>query len=109
MAAPKRVEHPVPEERAAIGRRARAQTPRSSHGAWEPATGRPDPVEILEQQAKTRVPELVPLRHARMTVSPFTFFRGAAAVMAADLADSPSSGIRVQCCGDAHLSNFGGF
>ena len=83
--------------------------PRSSHGALEPAPDRPDPVALLEAQAATRVPELVPIRYGRMSASPFAFFRGAAAVMAADLAGSPVSGIRVQLCGDAHLSNFGGF
>jgi len=96
-------------ERAATGKQARARSPRSSHGAWEAAADRPDPIALLEQQARTRVPELVPIRHGRMAVSPFAFFRGAAAIMAADLAGTPTSGIRVQCCGDAHLSNFGGF
>jgi uncharacterized protein (DUF2252 family) len=95
--------------RTAAGRDARRQAPRSAHGAWEPAAGRPDPIELLEAQAASRVPELVPIRHGRMSASPFAFFRGAAAIMAADLAPTPASGIRVQCCGDAHLSNFGGF
>jgi len=95
--------------RTAAGKDARRQAPRSSHGAWEPADDRPDPIALLEAQATTRVPELVPIRHGRMALSPFAFFRGAAAIMAADLADTPASGIRVQCCGDAHLSNFGGF
>jgi uncharacterized protein (DUF2252 family) len=91
------------------GRAARASVPRSSHGEWQASAGRPDPVSILEKQATTRVADLVPLRHERMLVSPFTFYRGAAAIMAADLAESPTSGIKVQCCGDAHLANFGGF
>ena len=89
-------------------RRARC-SPRSAHAGWEPATGREDPVAILERQAETRVPELVPIRYGRMAVSPFAFYRGAAAVMAADLATTPVSGLRVQACGDAHLSNFGAF
>jgi uncharacterized protein (DUF2252 family) len=96
-------------ERSAYGKRARKEAPRSAHGAWAPPQDRADPVALLEQQAASRVPELVPIRHGRMSASPFAFFRGAAAVMAADLAPSPTSGIRVQCCGDAHLSNFGGF
>jgi uncharacterized protein (DUF2252 family) len=97
------------EEREARGKAARAHTPRSSHAEWRASEGREDPVAILEQQAQSRVPELVPIRHGRMLVSPFTFYRGAAAVMAADLADTPSSGLTVQLCGDAHLSNFGVF
>ncbi|HEY4779329.1 MAG TPA: DUF2252 domain-containing protein [Solirubrobacterales bacterium] len=96
-------------ERAAAGRAARSQVRRSSHAAWEPAAGRADPVATLEQQARSRVPELVPIRYGRMSASPFAFFRGAAAVMAADLAATPVSGLRVQACGDAHLSNFGAF
>jgi len=96
-------------ERAATGKRARVAAPRSAHGAWQPATDRPDPIALLEAQAASRVPELVPIRYGRMSVSPFAFFRGAAAIMAADLAPTPTSGIRVQLCGDAHLSNFGGF
>jgi uncharacterized protein (DUF2252 family) len=99
----------TPKERVARGRAARAEVPRSSHGEWASATTRPDPVAVLEKQAQTRAPDLVPLRHARMLVSPFTFYRGAAAGMAADLAGTPSSGIKVQVCGDAHLANFGGF
>jgi uncharacterized protein (DUF2252 family) len=91
------------------GKRARELASRSSHGRWEPAADRSDPVAILEAQADDRVEELVPIRYGRMLVSPFTFYRGAAAVMAADLAATPSSGITVQACGDAHLANFGGF
>ena len=98
-----------PSERAAAGKAARERAPRSSHGDWEPAVERPDPVDVLERQAADRVSELVPLRYGRMLVSAFTFYRGAAAIMAADLAATPSSGLWVQACGDAHLSNFGGF
>jgi uncharacterized protein (DUF2252 family) len=102
--------HPgSPEERAAAGRDARSAAPRSGHGEWQPAAGRPDPVELLEGQAASRVGRLVPLRYGRMLVSPFAFYRGAAAVMAADLAGTPRSGLETQLCGDAHLSNFGGF
>ena len=96
-------------ERAARGRAARAEVPRSSHAEFEPAAHRPDPVELLQSQAASRVPELVPIRYGRMLVSPFTFYRGAALIMAADLASTPSSGLRAQLCGDAHLSNFGVF
>ena len=96
-------------ERVARGKAARAQTPRSSHADFEPAADRLDPVEHLERQAATRVPELVPIRYGRMLVSPFTFYRGAALIMAADLVNTPSSGLRAQLCGDAHLSNFGAF
>ncbi len=96
-------------ERAAAGRAARSVARRSSHAAWEPPPDREDPVAILERQALTRVPELVPIRYGRMAASPFAFFRGAAAVMAADLAGTPASGLRVQACGDAHLSNFGAY
>jgi uncharacterized protein (DUF2252 family) len=103
------VEHPTRAERTARGKAARAQVPRSSHAEWEPAAGRRDPVEVLEEQAQTRVPELVPIRYGRMLVSPFTFYRGAAALMAADLAEAPRTGLQVQLCGDAHLSNFGAF
>ena len=97
------------EERRERGRQARTDLPRSSHGDWAPAADRPDPIGILEAQAETRVPELVPIRYGRMMVSPFAFYRGAAAVMAADLAGTPMTGIHVQLCGDAHMSNFGGF
>jgi uncharacterized protein (DUF2252 family) len=101
--------HPRPEERAEAGRAARSATPRSSHVEWTPAASRPDPIALLEEQAATRLPELVPIRYGRMAASPFAFFRGSAYVMASDLAESPNSGLRVQLCGDAHLSNFGGF
>jgi uncharacterized protein (DUF2252 family) len=101
--------HASPAERAALGRAARKAVPRSSHAEWEPASGREDPVTILDRDSADRLPELVPLRWERMLVSPFTFYRGAAALMAADLAGTPATGLRTQLCGDAHLSNFGGF
>ena len=99
----------TPEQRVARGKAARALAPRSSHGVWEPPAGRADPVAVLERQDLDRVPELVPVRHERMAVSPFTFYRGAAAIMAADLASTPVSGVTVHLCGDAHMSNFGVF
>lgn len=95
--------------RAEAGRAARRAVPRSSHAGWTPPSDRPDPVALLEEQAVTRVPELVPIRYARMLVSPFTFYRGAALLMASDLAGTPVSGLMAQICGDAHLSNFGVF
>ena len=104
-----KVEHFSVAERAARGKAARAEVPRASHGDWEPPPHRPDPVELLEEQAQTRVPELVPIRYGRMLVSPFTFYRGAAYLMASDLAAGPRTGLHTQLCGDAHLSNFGGF
>ncbi len=99
----------VSEESSERGRAARGEVPRSAHGEWVAAADRRDPVEVLKAQAATRVPELVPIRYGRMLVSPFAFYRGAAAVMAGDLARTPDSGIVVQACGDAHISNFGGF
>ena len=104
-----RVKHFTVEERVARGKAARAEVPRSAHAEWEPSPARVSPVELLEEQAKTRVPELVPIRYGRMLVSPFTFYRGAALVMAADLADTARTGLKTQLCGDAHLSNFGSF
>ena len=101
--------HLTVEQRVARGRAARVETPRSAHGRWTAAPGRPDPVALLEEQAASRVPELVPIRYGRMLVSPFTFYRGAALIMASDLAVTPVSGVTVQLCGDAHLSNFGLF
>ncbi len=101
--------HQTPQERAALGRAARTRVPRSSHAAFEPAPDRADPVALLEQQAGTRVPDLVPIRYGRMLTSPFAFFRGASLIMAADLAGTPRSGLGAQLCGDAHLSNFGVF
>jgi hypothetical protein len=104
---------PVPHlsvaERVARGKAARSEVPRASHATFEPPATRADPVELLERQARTRVPELVPIRYGRMLVSPFTFYRGGAMIMAHDLAATPRSGLTVQCCGDAHLSNFGVF
>jgi len=96
-------------ERIARGKAARQQVPRSAHAGLEPRVDGLDPVALLEEQAGGRIPELVPIRHGRMLASPFTFFRGAALIMAADLAATPSSGIHVQLCGDAHLANFGAF
>ncbi|MHA6795523.1 DUF2252 domain-containing protein [Pseudonocardia bannensis] len=101
--------HLTPQERAALGRRARSTVPRSSHAVYDPGPSRPDPVALLESQSAARVPELVPIRYGRMAVSPFTFYRGAALVMASDLSGTPLSGLVVQLCGDAHLSNFGAF
>jgi uncharacterized protein (DUF2252 family) len=103
------IRHLSVAERTARGKAARNEVPRSSHGQFEPASGRKDPVDLLERQAATRVAELVPIRYGRMLVSPFTFYRGAAMIMAHDLAPTPRSGLTVQCCGDAHLSNFGVF
>ncbi|MEU5339855.1 MULTISPECIES: DUF2252 domain-containing protein [unclassified Streptomyces] len=98
--------HLTPQDRVARGKAARADVPRSSHAEFRPPPKRPDPVEIIEKQSATRVPELVPIRYGRMSEAPFRFYRGAAAIMAADLAETPRSGIRVQCCGDAHMLNF---
>src|SRR3954453_11987149 len=96
-------------ERVEMGRSARQGVPRRSHASWEPQPHRRDPVELLEGQAATRVPELVPIRYGRMLTSPFGFYRGAALLMAADLSETPRTALRVQLCGDAHLSNFGAF
>jgi len=103
------VDHLEADERAAMGKAARAAVPRSAQGAWEAMASRPDPVALLESQAVSRVQELVPIRYGRMLVSPFTFYRGAALIMASDLSTTPRSGLNVQACGDAHLSNFGVF
>jgi uncharacterized protein (DUF2252 family) len=100
---------PTISERVALGKSARAETPRSDQARFEPSAQRPDPVDLLEAQARDRVPELVPIRYGRMLVSPFTFYRGAAKIMAHDLAMTPRTGLTVQTCGDAHLSNFGLF
>ena len=105
----KKVAHPSIDQRKARGAQARYLTPPDSHEKWRPAADRPDPVALLEEQDVTREPDLVPVRHARMLVSPFTFYRGAAKIMAADLHDTPTAGLDVQLCGDAHLSNFGVF
>ncbi len=104
-----KVEHFTVDERVSMGKAAREQAPLESHAEWTPSLYRVDPVTLLQEQAETRVPELVPIRYGRMMVSPFAFYRGAAYVMAADLASTPSSGLRVQACGDAHLMNFGVF
>ncbi len=93
----------------AMGKSLREQCPRASHAAWKRAADRPDPIVLLEESNKGRIPELIPVRYGRMLVSPFTWYRGSALNMAADLAVTPSSGLRVQCCGDAHLCNFGAY
>ncbi len=105
--ATRKVSHPTLEERREVGKAARKRMPRSNLEGWEPASDRPDPVALLEEQDTTREPDLVPVRHGRMMVSPFTFYRGGAKIMAADLATIPRAGLDVQLCGDAHLSNFG--
>ncbi|WP_369166941.1 DUF2252 domain-containing protein [Streptomyces sp. R28] len=98
--------HRTPQERAALGKAARADVPRSSHAEFAPGPKRPDPLEIIEKQSATRLPELVPIRYGRMSESPFRFYRGAAAIMASDLAETPRTGFRTQLCGDAHMLNF---
>jgi uncharacterized protein (DUF2252 family) len=100
--------HPTVVQRLARGRAAREECPRASHAAVE-FTAERDPVAILEAQAQSRIPELVPIRYGRMLVSPLTFYRGTAAVMAHDLSSMPRSGLQAQLCGDAHLGNFGGY
>ncbi len=104
-----RVTHLSLDERTARGKAARADVPRRVHAQWEAAPGRRDPIEMLEEQATSRVADLIPIRHGRMMVSAFTFYRGAAYLMAADLAGSPRTGLHAQLCGDGHLSNFGAF
>src|SRR6476646_4768341 len=106
---PVKIPHPSVDDRKARGLEAVDRAPLASHTKWGPAAGRPDPVALLEEQDITREPDLVPVRHGRMMVSPFTFYRGAAKIMAADLASTPVAGLGVQLCGDAHLSNFGAF
>jgi uncharacterized protein (DUF2252 family) len=101
--------HLTPEERAVRGKAARAEVPLESHAEFEPASDRPDPIALLEEQGASRVPNLVPVRYGRMMASPFSYYRGAALPMAADLATTPVTGLAVQACGDAHLSNFGVF
>ena len=105
----RKMAHPSIDERKAAGLEARDKVPVSSHTKWGPAADRADPVTLLEEQDATREPDLVPVRHGRMMVSPFTFYRGAAKIMAADLKDTPAAGLDAQLCGDAHLSNFGAF
>src|SRR6476659_9487518 len=107
--AAKTVPHPSVADREARGADARIATPPQSHAGWVPPSDRFDPVALLEAQNLTREQDLVPVRHGRMLVSPFTFYRGAAKIMAADLEDTPTAGLNVQLCGDEHLSNFGVF
>ena len=104
-----RVLHKTLDERSALGKSVRSQVSRKSHAAWDPPADRPDPIDLLEGQAANRIPELVPIRYGRMLTSPFAFYRGAAVIMASDLASMPNTGLHVQLCGDAHLANFGGF
>ena len=104
-----RVDHHTVEERIELGKSVRGEVPRSTHAVWEPPKDRRSPVELLEEQARTRVTELVPIRYGRMLVSPFTFYRGGAYLMASDLSVLPRTTLRTQLCGDAHLSNFGAF
>ncbi len=105
---PRPIPHLTAAARTALGRDARAASPRTSHSALDSGSAR-DPVGLLEEQAPSRVQELLPIRYGRMLVSPFTFYRGAANIMAKDLAGTPITGLTVHLCGDAHLSNFGGF
>ncbi|MFD9423695.1 MULTISPECIES: DUF2252 domain-containing protein [unclassified Streptomyces] len=100
------VRHRTPQERAAAGKAVRTDVPRSSHAEFAPGSGRPDPLKIIEKQSASRLPDLVPVRYGRMSESPFRFYRGAAAIMASDLADTPTTGLRTQLCGDAHMLNF---
>src|SRR5262245_31576472 len=100
---------PTVPQRMAEGKSLRLNIPRSSHAEWSPPADRPNPLDLLQAQDETRLPELVPIRYGRMLASPFTFFRGSAVVMARDLAGTPTTGLTVQACGDAHLSNFGAF
>ena len=95
-------------ERLAAGKKLRDACPREAHAVWKAPAGRPDPVRLVLEADKGRLPELLPLRHGRMALSPFTFYRGSALNMAVDLASTPATGVRVQCCGDAHLGNFRG-
>ena len=108
---PKAIPHLTPAERAARGKAARAVAPRSGHGEWEPASDRRDPVELLEEQAASRVPELVPIRHGRLAATPFTFYRVGRSIRwrPTSRRRRPKTDIRAQLCGDAHLSNFGMF
>src|ERR1700739_3216899 len=103
------VAHPSVDDRMATGGKEGGRTPPSGHAGWVPVADRPDPVALLEEQNTTREADLVPVRHGRMMVSPFTFYRGAARIMAAGLTDTPVAGLNAQLCGDAHLSNFGAF
>jgi uncharacterized protein (DUF2252 family) len=105
----RRVQHLSKAERVAVGKAARAEAPRSSHAGFRAPADRHDPVALLEEEEQTRLQELLPIRHGRMLASPFTFYRGAAGLMAADLANGPRTALHAQLCGDAHLSNFGAF
>src|ERR1700675_3747092 len=96
------------DERMAAGKKLRERVSRSSHAKWKPSAHRPDPLALLKESDHGRLPELLPIRYARMLQSPFAFLRGGAAVMASDLAGTPQTGLRVQACGDSHLSNLGG-
>jgi hypothetical protein len=107
--APSAAPYRSPAERRVEGKTLRDAVPRADQSGWKPPKERRDPVELVLAANEGRVLDLVPIRHGRMVQSPFAFFRGTAMVMAADLAHTPSSGLRVQACGDAHLSNFGGF
>jgi uncharacterized protein (DUF2252 family) len=109
MKVPQFARHLSRAERYAMGKKLREVCPRSSHAAWKPAADRRGPVDLVLEANQGRIPKLLPLRHGRMVRSPFTFYRGSALNMAADLSATPATGIRVQCCGDAHLCNFGGF
>jgi len=100
---------PTIEERITSGKALRKKVPRSAHAKWAPPSDRPDPVELLRDSDRGRLPELLPVRYGRMRQSPFAFFRGSAAVMAWDLSRAPATGITVQACGDCHAANFGGF
>src|SRR5215210_3001388 len=97
------------QERRESGQAARRTVPRGSHAHWAAMSDRPDPIDLLQAQARDRIPELIPIRYSRMMASPFAFMRGSAIVMAHDLAGTPRTGIQAQLCGDAHLSNFGAY
>ena len=101
--------HTSAGERRGAGKSLRDAVPREAHGGWKPRNDRRDPIELLIESNESRIPELIPIRFGRMIASPFAFYRGSAAAMAADFASTPASGLRVQACGDAHLLNFGGF
>lgn len=101
--------HPSRDELYQMGKSLRDNCPRASHAVWQRSADRPDPIVLLEQSSKGRIPQLIPVRYGRMMRSPFTWYRGAALNMAADLANTPVTGLRVQACGDAHLLNFGAF
>ncbi len=101
--------HPSRDELYQMGKSLRDKCPLASHAVWRPAADRPDPIDLLEESSKGRIPQLIPIRYGRMMQSPFTWYRGTALNMAADLAGTPTSGLRVQACGDCHLCNFGAF